>query len=65
MANGDLRFQHKDEVEKAITDWTTQHTKTEVLESIACEMVPSGAVYNTYELMRDEDFLSRAMMQEI
>ena len=39
MANGDLRFQHRDEVEQAITDWTTQHTKTEVMEAIAGEKV--------------------------
>jgi len=65
MANGDLRFQHKEEVDQAITDWTMQNTKTEVMEAIASQKVPCGAVYNTYELMRDEDFLSRGMMQEI
>ncbi len=65
MASGDLRFEHKDEVDQAITDWTMQHTKTEVMEAIAGEKVPCGAVYNTHELIRDEDFLSRGMMQEI
>ncbi|MEL0018251.1 MAG: CoA transferase, partial [Rickettsiales bacterium] len=65
LANGDLRFQHQAEVDKAITDWTMQHTKTEVMEAIASQKVPCGAVYNTYELMRDEDFLKRGMMQEI
>jgi formyl-CoA transferase len=65
LANGDLRFQHQAEVDQAITDWTMQHTKTEVMEAIASQKVPCGAVYNTYELMRDEDFLKRGMMQEI
>src|SRR5215468_9877534 len=65
MANGTLRFQHKEEVDKAITDWTSKRTKDEVMKVIAGAGVPCGALKTTLELLNDPDLHARGMMQVI
>jgi len=65
MANGTLRFQHKEEVDAAITDWTSKRTKDEVMRVIAGAGVPCGALKTTLELLHDPDLHARGMMQTI
>ena len=65
MANGTLRFQHKEEVDAAITDWTSKRTKDEVMKVIAGAGVPCGALKTTLELLHDPDLHARGMMQTI
>ena len=59
------RAEHREIVDAAITAYTMQHTKQEVMETIAGASVPCGAVYSTYELLRDKDLHERGMMQVI
>ena len=45
------RYEARDQVNGAITEWTMQHTKEEVMAAIAGAGVPCGAVFNTLELI--------------
>src|SRR6185312_10742705 len=65
MADGTTRFQHKELVDAAITEWTSKRSKDEVMKVIAGAGVPCGAVKTTLELMHDPDLHARGMMQKI
>jgi formyl-CoA transferase len=65
MADGSIRAQHREVVDKAITDWTSKRSKREVMETIAGAGVPCGAVMTTLELLHDPDLHQRGMMQTI
>ena len=59
------RYEARDRVNSAITEWTMQHTKEEVMAAIAGAGVPCGAVFNTLELMHDPDLHARGVMTKI
>jgi formyl-CoA transferase len=59
------RYVARDVVDAAITDWTMQHTKDEVMQAVAGAGVPCGAVFNTLELMHDPDLHARGIMTKI
>ena len=59
------RYTHRDIVDAALSEWTMQHTKDEVMATIAEAKVPCGAVYNTRELLHDPDLHERGIMQVI
>lgn len=65
MKDGLTRFENQAAVDEAITAWTSQRPKQEVMEIIAGANVPCGAVFNTLELLHDTDFHARGMMQNI
>ncbi len=65
MQDGSARYEHKDIVNKAISDWTSRHTKKEVMETIAGAGVPCGAVFNMKEQLEDEDLHARGIMAKI
>jgi len=59
------RYEHREFVDAALSEWTMQHTKDEVMATIAEAKVPCGAVYNTRELLHDTDLHERGIMQVI
>jgi formyl-CoA transferase len=59
------RWEHKEVVNEAITAWTSGHTKEEVMARVAGAGVPCGAVFNTKELMFDEDLHARGIMTKV
>lgn len=65
MKDGTTRYENKEVVDKAISDWTSQHTKREVMEIIAAAKVPCGAVLNMKEQLEDEDLQKRGIMGTI
>jgi formyl-CoA transferase len=65
MVDGTTRFENREAVDAAITEWTSKHTKQEVTRVIAGAGVPCGAVMTTLELMHDPDLHKRGMMQTI
>ncbi len=65
MADGTTRFQNREAVDAAITEWTSKRTKHEVTRIIAGAGVPCGAVMTTLELMHDPDLHKRGIMQRI
>ncbi|NKC14312.1 MAG: formyl-CoA transferase [Gammaproteobacteria bacterium] len=65
MADGATRAEHRRAVDEAIAGFTSQHTKEEVMAIIAGAKVPCGAVFNTLELLNDEDLIARGMIRTI
>jgi formyl-CoA transferase len=65
LKDGGMRAEHRDVVDGAITAWTSQRPKQEVMEKIAGAGVPCGAVMNTLELMHDPDLRKRGIMTTI
>ncbi len=65
LQDGGSRFEHKDVVDEAISAWTSQHTKREVMEIIASAKVPCGAVLNMKEQLEDEDLRKRGIITKI
>ncbi len=65
MVDGPTRYENQDAVDEAITAWTSQRSKLDVMEIIAGANVPCGAVLTTLELLHDEDLHNRGMMLEI
>jgi len=59
------RDENKDEINAAVTAWTSKRTKQEVMEALGTIGVPTGAVFNTLELMKDEDLHARGIMTRI
>jgi formyl-CoA transferase len=65
MKDGLTRYENREAVDAAITEWTSKHTKQEVTRVVAGAGVPCGAVMTTLELMHDPDLHKRGMMQTI
>lgn len=57
------RYEHREILNRALSAWTMERTKDEVMATIAGANVPCGAVYNTRELLHDPDLHQRGMMQ--
>jgi formyl-CoA transferase len=47
------RYEHRDEVDSMISEWTRQKTKFEAMEKLGRADVPTGAVLSTVELAAD------------
>src|ERR1700736_3227901 len=65
MKDGLTRYDNREAVDAAITEWTSKRTKQEVTRIIAGAGVPCGAVMTTLELMHDPDLHARGIMQTI
>jgi formyl-CoA transferase len=63
--DGTTRANNREAVDAAISQWTSQRTKLEVMRIIAGAGVPCGAVLTTLELLQDADLHARGMMQKI
>ena len=59
------RYEARELVDGAITEWTMRHSKDEVMQTIAGAGVPCGAVFNTLELLHDPDLHARGIMTKI
>jgi formyl-CoA transferase len=65
LQDASARYQFKDIINEAISVWTRQHTKNEVMEIVAGAGVPCGAVFNMKEQLEDEDLHARGIMIKI
>ena len=54
-----------DEINEMITEWTSQHDKTEVMELLGNAGVPAGAVFDTEELSNRESFEKRGIFGRV
>lgn len=63
-ATREARIEHEAEVDEIIATWTRRHTKQEAMDIIGAA-VPAGAVLDTGELLADESFAQRGIMQVI
>lgn len=60
-ATAELRFQRKEEVDALVENWTMQHTKYEVMNTLASQGVVAGAVLNAKDLFSDPHIEARGM----
>jgi formyl-CoA transferase len=57
------RSDHEAEVDAIVAAWTKKHDKREAMRLISAAGVPAGAVLDTQELLDDESFAKRSVMQ--
>jgi crotonobetainyl-CoA:carnitine CoA-transferase CaiB-like acyl-CoA transferase len=58
------RVVHRDDVTKAITEWTSTRTRVEIVEILGGS-VPCGPVHDAASLRRDPHFAAREMLVEL
>jgi formyl-CoA transferase len=59
------RLRHVEEVTEAINDWTSKHTKHEVMRILGEAEVPCGKVLDSVELLEDPHLRERGMVVTI
>jgi formyl-CoA transferase len=59
------RAEHKEIVDKLVTDWSSARTKQAAMAEMGAAGVPTGAVYDTKELIENPDFEQRGIFQTI
>ena len=61
----DGRADHAEQVEAMISEYTSSHTKREVMEALNDIGVPCGAVLNTVEVLEDPHLRGRGMVVDL
>lgn len=59
------RYEHREEIDKIISEWTMQYTKQEAMEILGKADVPASAVMTTVDITNDEYLRRRGTMVEI
>jgi len=59
------RYEHREEVDKAISEWTAQRTKMEAMKELCEADVPAGATMDTIEITADPYLRKRGMIVEV
>lgn len=59
------RLQNEAEVDAMVTAWTSKHDKHEAMRVIGAAGIPAGAVLDTAELLADETFHQRGIIQTV
>ena len=62
LENIPVRWERREEIKKAIEDWTTQRDKMEVFHTIAKAVIPCAPVLDTLEALTDPHFAQRGMI---
>ncbi len=65
MANNAGRVQHEEEIDRAIIDWTTQHTSDDILQYLKEAEVPSGPIYNVEDMFNDPHYRARGLFESV
>ncbi|MFI9626599.1 CaiB/BaiF CoA transferase family protein [Streptomyces sp. NPDC052042] len=65
LATNDGRWARRDELDRAIEAWTSQHPRDEVLAALATAGVPAGPIYTAKDIVDDEQFAVRNMVQTL
>jgi len=59
------RLENEAEVDAMVTAWTSRHDKNEAMRIIGAAGIPAGAVLDTAELLADETFQARGIIQTV
>jgi formyl-CoA transferase len=59
------RWEHREELDAAVADWTKQYTKYEVMQILGDAGVPSGACQDTAEVLEDPHLIARDMIVDL
>ena len=65
FANPKARAKNNEELTALLNEWTSRHTKHEVMKILGAAGVPCGAVLNTVELINDPHLRERRMIVDI
>jgi len=65
FANGNVRVKNEKELDGIIGEWTRQHDKRDAMEKLIAVGVPSGAVFDTMELINEPTFEERGIFQTV
>ena len=65
FATPEARFEHNDEVNAVVAEWTRTREKREVMELIGAAGVPAGAVLDNADLANDPFLRKRGMFVEV
>jgi crotonobetainyl-CoA:carnitine CoA-transferase CaiB-like acyl-CoA transferase len=65
LADNAGRVEHQEEVDSAISRWTSTLDSVAVLERLAEASVPSGPIYSVEDMMRDAQFNARGMFETV
>ncbi|MFI8567449.1 CaiB/BaiF CoA transferase family protein [Rhodococcus sp. NPDC078407] len=63
LATNAGRWRRRDELDSAISDWTGLHSRAEALAILDKAGVPSGPIYTAADIVADEQYASRNMIQ--
>lgn len=63
LAHNDGRVRHVDLIDGAILEWTGRHDLDTVLKVLEQAAVPSGRIYTAEDIVKDEHYLAREMIQ--
>lgn len=63
LAHNDGRVRHVDLIDGAILEWTGRHDLGTVLKVLEQAAVPSGRIYTAEDIVKDEHYLAREMIQ--
>ena len=64
-ASREGRAQHAEQVESLVTEWTSAHTKHDVMEMLNEAGIPCGAVLDTREVLEDPQVRAREMVVDV
>ena len=59
------RVTHEDEIDRAINEWTSQHTAEAVLKQLADAEVPSGPIYSVEDMFNDPHYRARDLFERV
>jgi crotonobetainyl-CoA:carnitine CoA-transferase CaiB-like acyl-CoA transferase len=65
FATGDVRVKNEKELDAIIGEWTSRHDKRDAMEKLIAVGVPSGAVFDTMELINEPTFEQRGIFQTV
>ena len=65
FATGDARVKNEKELDAIIGEWTSRQDKRDAMEKLIAVGVPSGAVFDTMELLNEPSFEERGLFQTV
>jgi crotonobetainyl-CoA:carnitine CoA-transferase CaiB-like acyl-CoA transferase len=63
LEQNDGRVQHEEEIDRALSEWTSSHPFAEILTALEKAQVPAGPIYSIEDIVKDEQFEARAMIE--
>ncbi len=65
LADNAGRVEHEQEIDEAITAWTSSHDAMEILRQLEAASVPSGPIYSVEDMVADPHFQARGLFEEV
>lgn len=65
FARNDGRAQHAELIDTAISEWTVQRSRNEIIEALREARVPAGYPYTAADIVKDPHYLARQMIEQV